>query len=159
MWNKNDENEWNIKKRFLNKKYLEIWQKWLKMIEMILHYVPCVCISITVTEVVHVQAVLLQAAGTLLDPRQEAPPVAASLPLPVQPPGQWTPICNNAAHTQSVTTATATASASTTAPAQLGQGHDGLYSEDCIVLLHCFHIRIPKKERRKKREERRKISR
>lgn len=56
--------------------------------------VPCVCVSITVAEVVHVDAVLLQAAGALLDSRQEASPVAPLFSFPVQPPRKRTAICN-----------------------------------------------------------------
>lgn len=56
--------------------------------------VPCVCVGIAVAEIVHVQTVLLQAARALLDPRQEASPVAPLLTFSVQPPGQRTAICN-----------------------------------------------------------------
>lgn len=63
-------------------------------------YLPCVCIRVTVAEVVHVDAVPLQAAGALLNSRQEASPVASSLSFPVQPPGQRTAICSNTPDSQ-----------------------------------------------------------
>ena len=47
---------------------------------------PCVAVRVAVAEVVHVHAVPLQAAGALLHPRKEAPPVRPLRPIPVQPP-------------------------------------------------------------------------
>lgn len=56
--------------------------------------IPGIRVGVAVAEVVHVHAVLLQAAGALLDARQEASPVAPPLSFPVQPPGHRTAVCN-----------------------------------------------------------------
>lgn len=56
--------------------------------------VPRVSVGVAVAEVVHVHAVLLQAAGALLHTGQEASPVASPLPFAVQPPGHRTAVCN-----------------------------------------------------------------
>lgn len=56
--------------------------------------VPRVSVGVAVAEVVHVHAVLLQAAGALLHAGQEASPVAPPLPFAVQPPGHRTAVCN-----------------------------------------------------------------
>lgn len=56
--------------------------------------VPGICVGVAVAEVVHVHAILLQAAGALLDARQEASPVAPPLSFPVEPPGHRTAVCN-----------------------------------------------------------------
>lgn len=57
-------------------------------------FIPCVCVGVAVAEVVHVDAVLLQAAGALLDSRQETSPVAAPVSSLVDPPGQRPAVCN-----------------------------------------------------------------
>lgn len=59
---------------------------------------PGICVGVAVAEVVHVHAILLQAAGALLDARQEASPVAPPLSFPVQPPGHRTAVCNTVEH-------------------------------------------------------------
>lgn len=97
-------------------------------------YVPCICISVTVAEVVHVHAVLLQAAGALLDPRQEASPVAPPLSFAVQPPGQWAAVCNNTPVPTVSPHCNGLMPAGGRAPAQVGQGQV-LYLE---FALHCF---------------------
>lgn len=56
--------------------------------------IPGICVGVAVAEVVHVHAILLQAAGALLDARQEASPVAPPLSFPVKPPGHRTAVCN-----------------------------------------------------------------
>ena len=61
---------------------------------IVLCHSPFVDICVAVTEVVHVLAVLLQATGALLHPRQEAPPVGPPLPSLVQPPGQRGAVCS-----------------------------------------------------------------
>lgn len=67
-------------------------QKLNERVEM----VPCVSVGVAVAEVVHVHAVLLQAAGALLHAGQEPSPVAPPLPFTVQPPGHRTAVCNKA---------------------------------------------------------------
>lgn len=56
--------------------------------------VPGIDVGVAVAEVVHVHAILLQAAGALLHARQEASPVAPPLPFAVEPPGHRTAVCN-----------------------------------------------------------------
>lgn len=56
-------------------------------------HVPGIGVGVAVAEVVHVHAVLLQAARALLDSRQEASPVAPHLSFPVEPPGHRTAVC------------------------------------------------------------------
>lgn len=58
----------------------------IKHINALAFTVPQVSVCITVAEVVHVDAVFLQAAGALLDPRYRASPVGLFLSTPVQPP-------------------------------------------------------------------------
>lgn len=60
--------------------------------------VPCFSVGVTVAEVVHVHAVLLQAAGALLHAGQEASPVAPPLSVAVEPPGHGTAVCHRAEH-------------------------------------------------------------
>ncbi len=50
--------------------------------------VPWAVVSVTVAEVIHINAVLIQTAGTLLHPGEKSTPVRPSLSSPVQPPGQ-----------------------------------------------------------------------
>ena len=60
-----------------------------------LHTVPCIQVGVTVAEVVHIHAVLFQAAGALLNSRQESSPVGPPLSSLVHPPRQRSTVCNN----------------------------------------------------------------